>query len=355
MKLLPSASVSSTSSFDANMCNSRSSPSGCFTGIFRRILCSGSLPTHPSDQIIEASSNDSDHQQEFKAIESIVEAHSWRATPGLVAKLMGLEALPELNSIETQMSSSSILRSKSMNDVGYREKCDRSHGHHRRTRSSTMSIHDMPTFIELENEEFFVLSFESGSKIKKKRSKERKRENSSDEFSPKGASGAAKLKKNKKKVHQYSVIENAEQPIPSSEDSSPVSVLDYDQFISYCEDFATEENSELNSRRKLSPELENINESSPTNDDRPIGDDQKARMIEESCRRSRKKNCGSRDNMNMWGEICKQSEAEVVEPIWVHRNTLKIESLEDVGEDIESAILEELLQEMVDQAGGLHI
>jgi hypothetical protein len=58
-----------------------------------------------------------------------------------------------------------------MNSVEFRGESDQMHGQHRRVKS-TLSFREMPTFLEVENKEYFVLSFENiGSESKKVRSK----------------------------------------------------------------------------------------------------------------------------------------------------------------------------------------
>lgn len=186
MKLLPSPSfsASSTSSFDPNMCTSKSATASCLTGLLRRILCSRSLPTHPSDQITETSSIlcDGRHQELIKSNEKL---ETTAATPGVVARLMGLESFPETSSVDMKVSANSISRSRSMNSVEFRGESDRMQGQHRRVKS-TLSFREMPTFLEVENKEYFVLSFETiGSESKKVRSKERKCEVRSGELKEK--------------------------------------------------------------------------------------------------------------------------------------------------------------------------
>lgn len=96
-------------------------------------------------------------------------------TPGLMARLMGLETLPVTNSAHSQMTPSSITRSRSMNSANYLQECDEMQGKHRRVKTS-LSFRELPTFLELENDEFFILSFENVVKTKDLRSKGRNSE-----------------------------------------------------------------------------------------------------------------------------------------------------------------------------------
>jgi hypothetical protein len=180
MKFLSSSpsfsSSSSSASFDPNMCNSKSATAGCLAGILRRILCSGNLPTHPSDQLREADSLLCDKDQELKAARESIERFEASATPGIVARLMGLESMPEIDSLLNSNSKpNSISRSRSMNYADHLVGFDPMQAQHRRVKS-TLSFREMPTFLELENENFLILSFETGSEHKESRSKGKKSE-----------------------------------------------------------------------------------------------------------------------------------------------------------------------------------
>lgn len=441
MKLLPSPSfsASSTSSFDPNMCTSKSATASCLTGLLRRILCSRSLPTHPSDQITETSSIlcDGRHQELIKSNERL---ETTAATPGVVARLMGLESFPETSSVDMKVSANSISRSRSMNSVEFRGESDRMQGQHRRVKS-TLSFREMPTFLEVENKEYFVLSFETiGSESKKVRSKERKCEVRSGELKEKRRE-KCKRKENRRekaveaekreseekinkmvlKVLKESELSNRiledhkpaqevgnggkiedspahmslkgsetvylenkwlyhkevsgigaelrrrnkktkgcafknEEAEFSSQDSSPVSVLDFDQFIVDPEVTKSEEDTksgESNSRRKLSPQLENQNHKhlSQRSDGDLIFDNRNSNKTEEPCPGSRKKVCHNHDYLNMWDEVCKLTETQVVETnLNAHKNMCKFEEdFEEISADFGLQILDQLLQELVDQ------
>ncbi|KAH7542241.1 hypothetical protein FEM48_Zijuj02G0052500 [Ziziphus jujuba var. spinosa] len=160
---------SSSASFDVKMCgNSKSASAGCLAGILRRILCSGSLPTYPSDQITEETKCvQFSELQDFKPKEKI----QTPSTPGLVARLMGLDSMPDL---DTGSIPNSVSRSRSMNSVDRLVGCEQIQGKNHRRVKSTLSFREIPTFVELENEEFFILSFENGNGGKEMRSKDRK-------------------------------------------------------------------------------------------------------------------------------------------------------------------------------------
>lgn len=183
--------------------------------------------------------------------------------PGIVARLMGLELMPRFDFSNTQMKPSSTTRSQSMD-------CDSSkesgfiQGQHRRAKTS-LSSHEMPTFFE--HEEFFVLSFENLGKDNESRSKggtlkprkvgkcRRRKSESERRESVAGEEDKENQEHNKRANHKVSqtvilspaaifnqnsetaseavdvVEEEKAETESNSENSSPVSVLDFCESI----------------------------------------------------------------------------------------------------------------------------
>ncbi|RZC26279.1 uncharacterized protein LOC114396621 [Glycine soja] len=400
-----SSSYSSTLSLDSSLCNSKSATTaGCLTAILRRILCSGGLPTHPSDQIGELDSMPkmSDKVQEFKTkhnTESIATATTTTITPGILERLMGLESMVverDTNTANESTSSSSLPRSKSMNSVDYLGECKRMDGLHKRAKSS--SFREVPTFLLHESENFLVLSFESGCDGGEFRSKERKKE--------KGSKERSELKKNKReKVHDdmFSVnvgndgefaqtttlfmacsekeyvgsemvgfsfshpvkrkeVTNgeklkrrkkgttcyAEKKVDtecSSEDSSPVSIFDFERG-------APETEMDTSWRRKLSPELENEQLDDLHCDSNLMIKERKVNTIEDNKNEgSKKSEKQSQECIDIRGEICMLVEGELgsnrlEEGLW------KQGDIESVCADFESQIFYHMLHEFIDQLVG---
>ncbi|XVF46759.1 hypothetical protein PTKIN_Ptkin03bG0054300 [Pterospermum kingtungense] len=412
MKLLSSSSSSSSAvSFDPKMCTSKSAPAGCLAGLLRRILCSGSLPTHPSDHITDQANSVASNYTKQQVIADEVKFDAPKVTPGIVARLMGLDSLPEMGLLKTQVNPNSITRSRSMNSAEYnKQDTDTIHGKHTRV-NSTLSFREMPTYLELENEEFFILSFEKGSERKELRSKGRKCKGGSEELKQikedkenrvlekvsertnkedhqqatirvlkvlneeklnrrilekpnkdiaksseavivKGHETAAKLRKKKMKLQHH--LAQIVEPECISEDCSPVSVLDFDQFITD-HDVPTSSEEDLNpegsnSRRKLSPALENHGCKSPTSNDGNLKeDDQRVNIIEGKNLVSREKDCHSRKNLECWSVICRMAEAEVAKSSWLCSKN------EDITADFGSTILDQLLDELVVQLFGSYM
>lgn len=263
MKKLSSFSSSSSSSSaasptssrgDSNFSNSKNA-GGCLAGALRRLLCSGGLPTYPADTIktnclrlgdgdVKCHGGGGDTRDVEEKIES---------PPGLVARLMGLEALPSPNSIS---------RSRSMNALDYRRDGEpESDQRHRRLRTS-LSFRERPAFIERENEDFFVLTFErkqrngdtmeskkhnSPPECKGEEDKGAEKSNQEEEEEEEGGesvmlSTAVKLEDSsldlrpKQEVPRFrnglkKTTSAAEEADSASENSSPVSVLESGEFL----------------------------------------------------------------------------------------------------------------------------
>ncbi|XP_031271219.1 uncharacterized protein LOC116129629 [Pistacia vera] len=375
-------SSSSSASFDPNNNNSNNisasksaTTPGCLAAILRRILCSKTLP---SDQI-----TNTDTQVGSILCEKDLEWKSEdKAMPSLVARLMGLEGVPN-------SSTGKISRSRSMNSLDFEASSGQTEGDdnkHRRVKSSTLSIQEMPTFFEVENEEFFVLSFGNRNEDEEKRTRRKKCEMGRGELKQRrgdrcrnkeqgvfnkpenpcvgseimefstpiknnevyeGAKLRRRRKKKKKKVQSIELESN-------SEDSSPVSVLDFDQFIMSeldCSNLV-----ESNSRRKLSPEPDqNYDCQSPRNDNNlMILDVPKPKKSEGKCVGSRKRYIRSHNYFNICDQIYKMTDGEVAESNWLHRkNMMRHEDFEEISADLGSQILDQSLDELVHQLIGL--
>ncbi|KAG6583357.1 hypothetical protein SDJN03_19289, partial [Cucurbita argyrosperma subsp. sororia] len=347
MKLLPSPSCSSsssssssssfsTSTFDAHGCNPRAAlatPS-CLSGILRRILCSGTLPTHLTDQITDDTSS-------VKSDEKLLQVKDLNVKPtsGIVARLMGLDPLPEM-----KQNHNSIARSQSMNSVGHFYK--HLEGKHERVRS-TQSFQETPTFLELENEEYFILSFEGEIKSKEFRAKQRSqriRKTKKKRFDPEEAKQfiLIDLKQNKKSTRK---VESE----CSSYELSPISVLDSSRFLTDPEESApllsgnAASNSPINPRRKLSLELEIPRSPSRNDDDLIINESKitKTKVVEYEIQRERFEE-----------EIRKITEMDLSESNWKCSEICREhEELEAGGiiEGFDWYILEGLIDEFVEQ------
>jgi hypothetical protein len=142
--------------------------SGCFRNMFRRISCLRSLPTHPADHILESKTTKSEEQKEKPKA---------AANPGIVARLMGLESLPENNWVSRKGIPDSVVRSRSVNFADYLLEFDLTQAQqHRRVRTS-VSFREVPTLSHHQNRDFLVVCLNDGDESTKgMRSKVRKSE-----------------------------------------------------------------------------------------------------------------------------------------------------------------------------------
>ncbi|OVA02708.1 hypothetical protein BVC80_9093g51 [Macleaya cordata] len=135
----------------------------------------------------------SDHKKDFNLEEKI---QATPPTPGLVARLMGLETMPELDVVPKQRNPGSIGRSRSANSVDYSSAFDPSNPQHRRVKTS-WSFREMPSVLQLENDEFLLLTFENVGENKELRSNGRKSEMDSGELKQ-GRVDGSKNRENKR-------------------------------------------------------------------------------------------------------------------------------------------------------------
>ncbi|XP_068318540.1 uncharacterized protein [Pyrus communis] len=123
--------------------NSAHQTSGCFNGILRRLLCNGSVPTHPSDQIPESNTTQLAKSSRKQNPDPKIQS-SASVTPGIVARLMGLDSFPETNWVSRAPELVSRSRSLSFADylMGFDSNDQQDHPH-RRVRTS-VSFREVP-------------------------------------------------------------------------------------------------------------------------------------------------------------------------------------------------------------------
>lgn len=99
---------------------------GCFAAVLSRLLCSGGLPTHPSERLIEPRIEKLEHRKPLESAKSC-------SNPGVVARLMGLESFPAENCKERTLGD--YFRSRSVNSIDFLSHFDpvkpRNHRHRR--------------------------------------------------------------------------------------------------------------------------------------------------------------------------------------------------------------------------------
>ncbi|XWS67249.1 hypothetical protein CRYUN_Cryun05aG0271200 [Craigia yunnanensis] len=393
------------------MSNTKSSSSGCFSAVFRRLHCSGSPQTHPSDHIIELNAVD-DHvaKVQFQASES---------GPGIVARLMGLESLPENNWVQKGKTPGPVMRSRSVNFVDYMLEFDLTQAKHSPVKTS-VSFREVPQGPQLlqhnQNHEYLVVYLDKnneagfktrkpekgdGSSSKHAKQKENVREKvacnkqnqeknkkisklkneprrvSSAKRSLKagscitgaknvqinrGANSKAKsplkmvnqkevsvVSRKKKNQHELMKIEYYEN---NSEGSSPVSVLD---------DFAAhQENGISEDSRSLELKSEKKGSSKPVKYDSPTLDISARISISEGLGKQEftEKNFELTDieetecYMELVGKTCKLTQEDLKFSIWI---TKKVFTFEEICAEFGEQILDLMLHQVADELVGFHM
>ncbi|XWS55525.1 hypothetical protein CRYUN_Cryun09bG0007600 [Craigia yunnanensis] len=401
------------------MSNTKSSSSGCFSAVLRRILCSGSPQTHPSDHIIELNTVD-DHVTK-------VQVQASESGPGIVARLMGLDSLPENNCVPKGRTPGPVTRSRSVNFVDYMLEFDLTQAKHRRVKTSA-SFREVPQGPQLlqhnQNHEYLVVYLdnvdknnEAGFKARKsekgdgscsKHAKQKvnvrekvacKKQNqeknkkisklkneprrvSSGKRSTKAGScitgakdvqinlGAnSKTKSPLKMVNQKEVsvvtrkkknqreLKKIEYYENNSEGSSPVSILNVNDFAAHRENGVSDDSRSLELKAEKKGSSKSVKYDSPTMDI-------SARIsITEGLGKQEftKKNFESTDieeteyYMELVGKPCKLAEEDIRFSNWITKKVLTFEDLEEICEEFGEQILDLMLHQAADELVGFHM
>ncbi|GER28063.1 AMP-dependent synthetase and ligase family protein [Striga asiatica] len=257
---------------------------GCLPSVLRRVLCFGSLPTCALDCL---------EKVENEKLDSSFDPSSCGPTPGLVARLMGLESLPLVE------------RSSSGN-----------------SRDSCCGLGIPITYQEDEDEEFYIFSFEYPRKRNKKKKKRRVSGNKDDFCRESG-------RKKEATKTEYGTEDG-------SENSSPNSVLEFVEFQAdddrqaSCSGDDDSRMSNLRMRRTLSEELERCEKSGKK---LAVGEEKLRNRYEISV-------CGGK-----WKEIIGE---EVIKMRWVGDEILRNkEHMKEIGRDLSCEILDQLLDDLL--------
>lgn len=389
--------------------NDPAAAAGCLPGILRRFPC-GSLRSRNSGEGEggEADEIDAAFGQEFK-----FEAQKTMPSPGIVARLMGLESMPV-------HPSELIGRTRSTNSLeswpGFlSERCQSP-----QVRTS-VSFREVPTYLRQENEDFLLLNFASDDREEKMASngmrrgkgfremKERKSEDMDRNEEKK------KKKKNKRDEHHQHChkkdapqknqdevmvssicsrkkdvrgkvcrgskaddlikpmkriempimldksgvakkkLENAREKVEqecSSQDSSPVSVLD----LAYNDDDCCintkspspdeeKQTKQQSSRKKLSSNFENANGLSPNIGLVTFSRDGGMSSLDKECKIPRKPERPCSNLLDIWGNICGLAEEDLKNSAWISKEMRRSEGVANIAADLGLEILDLLLCE----------
>ncbi|WJX63598.1 hypothetical protein P8452_48463 [Trifolium repens] len=220
----------------------------------------------------------------------------------------------------------------------------------------------------VENENFLVFSFESGGENSKFKSKGRRKEKGCVELKKKkrekvnvGNDGEFQFEKSlfmedgngekvkKRKKGKICCVEKKIENECCSEDSSPVSVFDFEYDVSGTEEDLCDV--DMSWRRKLSPALENDQLCILHSDSNlKIEEENKVKEIENNMHEgSKKKERQNNECVDIWSKICKLVEDEFVGSSQLQEVKSKKSDFESISADFESEILDELLDELIDQ------
>lgn len=145
------------------MTDSQNEANKCFSGILRRLLCTGSLPTHPSEQMADPIATEFVHLPQKK--DQICPAQLEPATtPGIVARLMGLESIPAPKGRRTLPDL--VPRSRSVNCIdNYLIELDPKQTHHHRRVRTSVSFRD---HLQQQNHDFFIFCLDETDELDSK-------------------------------------------------------------------------------------------------------------------------------------------------------------------------------------------
>ncbi|KAF4379120.1 hypothetical protein F8388_022207 [Cannabis sativa] len=147
------------------MAKSETTNAGCFSGVLRRMLCTGNVPTHPSENINDSVPNPSELLFKSFPVKKNKPEIQGQTSPGVVARLMGLDSLPaDTNWVPKERSQrDSFCRSKSVNFADYMLNFDTADAHHRRVRTS-VSFRESPVSFQQQSGDFVVVYLDDKKK-----------------------------------------------------------------------------------------------------------------------------------------------------------------------------------------------
>ncbi|KAL1541071.1 hypothetical protein AAHA92_25335 [Salvia divinorum] len=280
---------------------------GCLSRILRRILCFSNLPLCSFDQF-QADERESPGQTSVPG-----------STPGVVARLMGLDSsvVPRTRHVHEEMPGDKL--------------------------KTTSVVRDLPPYQELEDDKFFILSFEKRKSSRKSQMEGKSKKNKENE-NPENLLNDPfrKTEKSKRKMgKKYAVSFENE---ADSENSSPNSVL---EFLGYSADQESVSSGEISrlanskTRRPLSEELESCGESNGK-----LSNDSVEQEDENMVRRSYSNYYAN------FGGIGKLAAMEIVRSSWLHDELLTNKHcVLEIGRDVASNIFDHLLEELLINIG----
>lgn len=131
------------------MSKQENSKHGCFSSFLKVLICAKngtSPPVYPSENVEET---ESIHSKKDKLFDDTI-------TPGVVARLMGLDSLPNTKRVIKGTTLDTVPRSRSVNFVDYLLEFDRNMSNHRRAKTSA-SFREVPSIFPMKKSDPFVV------------------------------------------------------------------------------------------------------------------------------------------------------------------------------------------------------
>ncbi|CAL0324709.1 unnamed protein product [Lupinus luteus] len=206
--------------------------SGCFSSFLQVFLCVGnktSPPVHPSKNVTEP---EKPELMQLVPLNKETMNDEYAATPGVIARLMGLDSLPNSNFLTKGSTPDSVPRSRSVNFVDYLVEFDlKQASMHRRVKTSA-SFREVPALGQRQNHDLVVLYWGDGEsrgeevKLKKEEKgvrelKQKEKQGSKNmEILKEKVSSTVKKEWNQGKNKKISKLKNEPRRVPSSSSSS---------------------------------------------------------------------------------------------------------------------------------------
>ncbi|OMO97592.1 hypothetical protein COLO4_14518 [Corchorus olitorius] len=349
------------------MSNSKSSNnSGCFSAVFRRLLCSGSPQTHPSDQITESN----ELVQNGAKPKAQVARQGSETGPGIVARLMGLESLPEKSKIPGP-----VTRSRSVNFMDYMLEFDLTQAKHRRVKTSASFREVLPPppqgYNRNQNHEFLFVYLDNvdgnynEAEFKKTRKYEKGNGSTSKQSKQKENLREKKVackKENQEKNKKISKLKNeprrvsgGKQSLKTSKAKSSLKMVNQKKEVSVLTRKKKNDSEGSSPVSVLSPVSENISGSLELKAEKK-GSSKSVNSNSHSMEFT-KKSFGSTDIMELVGKPFKLTEEDIKLSNWIikPKKVLTFEDFEEICSEFGEQILDFMLQQVADELTAFHM
>ncbi|XP_019462634.1 PREDICTED: uncharacterized protein LOC109361589 isoform X2 [Lupinus angustifolius] len=213
------------------MAKPQKAKSGCFSG-FLQVLCVGNKTSPPVNSSNHVTELEKPELMQLVPLNKETIVDKYAATPGVVARLMGLDSLPNTKFITKGSTPDSVPRSRSVNFVDYLVEFDLKQASMHRRMKTSASFREVPALGRKQNHDLVVLYWGDGEsrgeedKLKKEEKgvrelKQKKKQGSKNmEILKEKVSSTVKKEWNQGKNKKISKLKNEPRRVPSSSSSS---------------------------------------------------------------------------------------------------------------------------------------